>query len=550
MAAITLKAFTGLNPKTDPELLQPTEAQVASNVKLNTGALTPSRGNTALLNLPKSNPKTIYRFGQSVADETMYWFSFFNDVDITKGAINEDTTERTFYTGDGVPKVTNAQLALTGGNNYPIASLALGVPRPSGTIAVSAIAPPQVVTPEGEDPPPEPPSEFRSYVVVLVNSFGEQGAPNVASTPIEIKEGGGATLNNIPGAPSGLFNITTKRIFRSASASSGAVFRFVAEVPVGTSSFVDRIPTDALGESLVTDDFDPPPAGLLGLTLMANGILAGFVGSDVYFTPPFLPYAWPEKYIQTVESAIVGIAPLGQSLAVLTKGHPHVIFGADPENFSAVKLPDKQACVSKRSIVPMLGGAMFASPDGLMLVTESGVKPMTENLFTRDQWQLYKPTSIHAYEYNNQYVAFYDTGAKRGKLIFDFTGKQATFTDSADWASAGFSDKFTDQLYTINNQVLSKQEAGPLQTGTWRSKKFRMPKPLCFAFGQVEADVYPVQFTVYADNILRYTLSVTNPENFRLPGGFLSRVWEIELGFTGTLHQAAIAQSVEELQKT
>ena len=127
--------------------------------------------------------------------------------------------------------------------------------------------------------------------------------------------------------------------------------------------------------------------------------MAGFSGRDVYFCDPYHPHAWPENYIQTVDFPVVGLGRMDTTLAVLTKGTPYLIQGTHPANMSIVKSDLEQACVSKKSIVSLMGGVVYAAPDGLMLLSPGGSRIVTESLFDFSQWQaFFKPESIHAFE--------------------------------------------------------------------------------------------------------------------------------------------------------
>lgn len=539
MAVIFQKAFSGLSPKTDSELLGPAEAQVAQNVRLNSGTLKPSRVAVQVATILKSNPKTIYRFGQSETGDDRFWFSFNDDVDVVKSAINGDTSERTYFTGDQYPKVTNSTLALTGGTNYPVAALRIGIPRPVDKL--TAFSPNSTAN-------PPPPSEARVYVVVFVNSFGEQGAPGPASDLVNVFEGNSASLSNLPLPPSGNYNIPSKRIFRSASGATDAVFRFVAEVPASQTSYTDNVLTDDLGELLSTEEYDPPPDSLIGLCLGANGVYAGFTGSDIYFTPPYKAFAWPVRYSLSVDSPIVGIAPLQQGFFVGTKSNPYMVIGTDAESFSQVKYVDSWACMSKRSIVSMMGGVVYASTDGVVLATESGLKNLTESFLSREQWSEYKPESMHCHQINGKYIAFYNNGVTSGSLIFDFTGKQAPFTTSDDWFPAAYSDRFRDALFVANNLNVLKADSGANKNLLYKSRAFRLPRPSNFGFAQVFAKAYPFTFRVYAGGQLRHTETVAGPDIFRLPAGFLENVWEVEIEGDKEVISYALANSALELR--
>ena len=117
-----------------------------------------------------------------------------------------------------------------------------------------------------------------------------------------------------------------------------------------------------------------------GLCLMANGIAAGFSGNTVLFSGAYLPYAWPNANRLTTEDDVVAICPAGTSLVVGTKGYPYVMTGVSPSSITSQKLNIQQACISKRSMVSVDGVVLYASPDGLVGVTESGASVATDKI--------------------------------------------------------------------------------------------------------------------------------------------------------------------------
>ena len=69
-----------------------------------------------------------------------FWFHWTTLVHAVKAAVGQDTTERTLYTGDGVPKITDSAIATAGGGfDYPNNSYILGVPAPADAATVVAI---------------------------------------------------------------------------------------------------------------------------------------------------------------------------------------------------------------------------------------------------------------------------------------------------------------------------------------------------------------------------------------------------------------------------
>lgn len=537
MAGWVIRSFKGIAPRLAPQLLADNQAQEAVNTKLWGGSLRPLRQNTTVIaTLPKTGTiKTIYRFGRAAPDALKFWFHWTQDVDVTKGFVANDTTERTFWTGDGVPKVTNSALGTTG-TNHPANAYQLGIPKPTGSVTAAVTGTPTA----GSNNLPE----ARTYVLTYVSAWGEEGMPCTASQQVSVRVGQTVALADLPGAPSGNYNITKKRIYRSVTGSVNTPFLFVAEVPISQTTYTDNVTSSGLGEALVTQAYTPPPETLKGLTAMAGGVLGGFDGYDLYFSEPLKPHAWPIQYSLTTDYPIVAIKAYDSSLLVLTTGYPYIVSGSDPSNYVMVRSELAQACVSKRSVVKTNGGIVFASPDGLYMTSGGGTANLTAAIFTRQEWQALNPEKLVGFTIDNKYLGFFE-GTGTGFILDPDT---ADFT-SLDWeASAGFYDSQLDELFLVEaGRKLVKYDAGAPRMCRWKSKSFYVPRPIALGSARVEAAGYPLECRVYADGALRHVETVKDQYAFRLPSGFTAKVWEIEILGDKEVFSMGFAQSMQEL---
>lgn len=539
MAAITIKSFGGISPKTPARYLQESQAQVALNCPVFNGPLQPLYGlGAALLTLDKATaPVTIYRYGQDTISDTQYWFHWLTDVDVCRSQIKSDSSEWTFYTGDGVPKATYAALALTG-TNYPAASRPLGV-EPPVTAVLTAVS--------GTPTDPAALVETRVYAYTNVSKeagFEKESSPSAPSAEVAVRPGQTVTLTSFDAVPAG-YNVTHRRIYRAVA----GVYLYVDEITSAETSFADSVLAEDLNEELPSLTWEEPPDGLMGLTNLPNGIMAGAVGRDLYFCDPYHPFAWPSGYMQTVDYPVVGLGRMDTTLAVLTTGAPYFVQGTHPDSMAVVKSDIEQACVAKRSIVSVGGAVLYASPDGLVLLAPGGSRILTEGYFSRKQWQAYfKPSSIHAYVHDNKYVAFYDTGTVQGGFIYDLTSNQFVLHNL--YATAGYSDLVVDKLFVaLAARTVREWDAGTALSYVWRSKKFGLPNTNFFSCAQLEAETYPVTVKFYVDGnaTAAYTLSVTSREPFRLPATLAGRDWEVQLEGNTDVFSFAMAQSMGEL---
>jgi len=549
---IVLNGMGGIAPKITPELLPANLAQSASNAVLHKGGVAPLKAGSAVATPTKSGiKKSIYRFGKS-QPETKYWFAWTDDVHVCRGPVVE-TTERTYYSGDGAPKKTDMTLALSGGTSYPLASYTLGVPAPATAPVLSAYSAsgPSV-------------TEERAYVYTYVTGWGEESAPS----PAEIGTANSSALLRVSGfenVPTGSHNITARRIYRTVTSSSGTNYYFIAELALATSSFNDDVDVAAIGEPLATLDWDTPPDDLHGLIALPSGALCGMSGKQVCFSVVGAPYAWPAKYRLTCDYDPVAVEASGQGVYVLTTGNPYFINTGDPESAQMIRIDEEQPCIAPRSVVAFQGEVIYAAPDGLVSLSQSGSKVVTEKIFDRETWQVMTPTDMFAAKHDGRYYGFWAGG---GGFTLDTDGN---FIPHDIDATAVYVDPVLDMLYMAVGTTIQKWNSGTALTSSWRSKRHAMQKPTSFSCYQVKANSYDdltikltatlasaAQATAIASassgkwvasgSTVTYTAKVAGRGIYRLPAGFKSYLWDVEV--TGTDHWtfAAVASSVAELK--
>jgi hypothetical protein len=543
MAVAGTRQFTGLMPRKTTDSLPAEASQVAVNTKFSQNVLDPWRAPTVTLALSSgSQVQTVYRFGQNNANENQFWFEWTIDVNVVKGPIVGDTQERTYWTDGTFPKKTDATIATTA-PPYPSNSYRLAVPGP-GRAPLGAYTPAASVT--GSPTNANDPSTSCVYVVTYVTAWGEESQPSAASNLVTFKPG--QTVNvTLPGAAGGAYNIDRVRIYRSNTGTSRTSFQFVDERPVATASYADTKAASALGDVLVTFDWIPLPDTARGLRYHSNEIMSAFFDNTLAFCEPGIPYAWPAKYYKAFEAPIVGTGAFGQTTFVGTTRACYLVTGVDPGAMSDEQIKDAPGCVAKNSVVELMGGVVWAAADGLWYVGPGGLRNLTKDILTRDQWQAYTPSSIKAYGFNNRYVASYNNGTP-GTLIFDFDPDGASFTTSDQLFSAAFWERQRDALYIVqSNTSLRRWDNGTALSYQWRSKEFRFPMTKVMTCAKVEADAYPVTFRLFADGVQRGTdITVSNARPFRLPSG-RATTYSFQLNGTARVIAAFIAESPEEL---
>lgn len=601
MAGMKLEGFAGIVPKKSPRLLQDNEAQIASNAKLHSGEIRSWRRPGALTprQLPPFTPNSIYRMNNLAGDSL--WLSWPVEVDVVPGPVY-DTGAPVYYTGDGLPKKINAAMAAVN-SVHPDNYLLMGVPTPT-------VAPTVVST--GGTTGSGATAENRVYLFTYLSEFGtivEESAPSPVSAQVTVNPGGTTVVSGLPAAaPAGKYNITKVRVYRSVTGTASTVYMKVQDLAIGTTSFTDTVSAAQLGGILPSATWAPPPDGLTGLVGMANGIMAGFVGNQIYFSEPFMPHAWPPAYALSVEFPIVGLAAYGSSLVVATKGNPSIVSGTTPAAMSQEKLPLYEPCVSKRSIASDEQGAMYASPNGIIKIGPGIADNVVRGLFTRDEWNTYNPSTMLGEVHDGRYFLFYTyPDGDGGGLILDRNNQASPLTTTNVIATALHADPVNANLFIAENDEIKGWDSDAVNDlhYEWRSKVFVLPRPLNLGAAQISGDfsaadaaarlqamlaylkaknqaiwnsvggmlgtvgdqgvneyalggslMLPlpaaaedrfVLLSVYADGVLRARIQVRSDKPFRLPSGFKAAQWEFVVNGNVSISCIRVAETSKEL---
>lgn len=528
---LTWTTFAGIRPKLDPHLLPEANAQVANNTNMERGGVRGLEGVRDIMTLAKANVRTIYRFGLSLDSETNYWFHWNKDVDVIKGPINDDTAERTYWTGDGAPKYTTAQLGISGGN------------LPSGWRPLGVIGPTTspMLFPEGEFDD-EAGSEDRVYVYTFLSDMGEESVPSDPAT-VTIRDGQSVKITAMETASPNAAVLTSKRIYRAQR----GLYLFVEEIPIGDTEFIDELGSDNLGEPCPSITWTPPPATLHALISGSGGVCAALDTEERYsvrFCDPYHLHAWPGNYQQTVDYPTVALGHFGQSYVVLTTGHPYILTGLHPKNMTMTPARFYQPCMSKRSVVVAGGDVVWASPDGLVSLGHSGELVLTSDIFTPEDWRKRNPATMQGNWHESWYVGSWDDndGVTRGFMFQPSTREWIDLPHLAPRAM--HRDTVGDALYMVIGAQLVKFRGGAPAPYTWRGAKVTTPLT-DFTVARVTGG-YPVTFRLIRDGVQVYERNVQSDEPFKLPSG-LGRTWELEISGTNTVLGIALGTTEGEI---
>lgn len=578
MASLRFAQFSGEIPRLIARLLPDTGSQFAENVRLDDGGLTPIRKPRLEHQFETpDNIQTVYKFGND-------WLAWDSVVNAVPGPV---ATDRLYYTGDGVPKMR------IGSTVYDLA-----VPAPTAALTgvVTGSGAGDVIT--------------RLYVYTFVTDFGEESEPCPISADINWQAGQTVTLSGFEAAPAGRA-ISKQRIYRSQTSNqAGTDLFFLEERTTTTSNFVDTYAPDAFGEVLPSRDFNPPPDDLQGLISMPNGMLAAFSGKQLCFSEPFIPHAWPEKYRLTATYDIVGLGSYGTTVVAGTRGYPFVASGNAPESMIEEKIEVNLPCVNGRGMVDLGYSVAYPSNDGLVVVSSGGASIVTDNLYTRPDWQKLSPATLIGGQFAGRYFASYeyveiDGSISSGIEIIDLTGDQPFVLRGGEKADAFHYNIESGALFVLyGNNVFEWDAIGQVnEIMTWRSKRFVLPAPVSFgailveggtlmtpeqkqaeqdaidaviaanaakiaagmgseingaaidlfAFNGDSLEPLPqskfISVSVYADDQLIRVVTELN-KVCRINGNRRAKTWEIQVNGTAEVEQITIATTVRELNES
>lgn len=449
-----------------------------------------------------------------------------------------------------------------------------------------------VVQPDGRE-------QTRLYAFTAVNILGEESAPGPLSAPVTVDTSCRVDLSGM-GCPmlDGYALLAAKRVYRAATGTDGKTgLLFLAEIPAEADSYTDISLDQQLGESCMTSGWNPPPA-LRGLRGMPDGVLVGHTDTEVCFSEPGHPYAWPEAQRYSVRGGIQAVAVSMRTVFVMTDSVVHVVTMDDPASATVTTLNGFVPCLNAAGVVESPLGVFFPSTDGLYRVGEgfSQAENVTDGLINEREWRAISPETVLAAFFDMSYFAFI-THEEHGELalLLDFgSDGQARMRYLQLHGSALTLVPSRRRLFCVSRvrtaqtqehvlfQVFGDtSETTPI---TWTSKCWVMPYPVNMAaclvetadkewtrslenwrgaigsgscgevpFGGEQTDKYPWEanltlLSLYCDGKVAARVPVTPYALLPLPGGYSGRRFEIQLtSFSRDIRRVAVATSTAEL---
>ena len=611
---LALNSFIGEVPRIAPRILPQNSAQKAEEVKFLSGELRPFYEDTLILNLD-NDINYVYKW--YISSEKAVWITSSVDFTIEKSPVFNDENNRIIinYPDTKETRITDSHLAdlsLDADGNYLPLTLTksntynIKVPKITGA------------TMEVNNTSTSTNVESRSYAIALVREWydgkldiGPLYAPVLTADnklTVDVSSGQTVTISNIT-IPSDAYSdcgVKKAYVYRSTVGSDGtAMYGFVGEFPIiedtTVYSFTDSREPEDVEEAAVSSEWDEP-VEMGGILSLSNGVFVGFNGYDVYFSYPYQIHAWPYTYRVTVDYEIVGLGAFGNTVVVCTKGSPYLLLVSDPASVTVRPINSTYPCLSRKSIITISNGVVYASTNGLVLINSTSPTYFTERLLTRDEWSNFYPSNLSSAYYLDSYIGISNNKDKYIGLMINVSDPSSGITTIHRNLISLYSDSNDNLLYFIVEEYGQKKlilfdtptkgSDQNFRSFTWRSKIFTSNEGnVTLATCRVRADYAsilsntyydyvaehrpinsepihtstinsPVNLSYYFDIINKYNAVLFNyivnneskfiklvyaPTPFRLPSGFRGDEIEVEVTSRIPIHSIELASSMGEL---
>ncbi len=313
-----------------------------------------------------------------------------------------------------------------------------------------------------------------------------------------------------------------------------------------------------VGSACVSYDYEAPPNDLREIQSWRDGRLAGLSGNIFMMTERNLPYAWNSKFNVTFYDTAIALICTNKTGYVLTDGKPVILtlkgdYNPKDTPIDVVEVAETLPILSRRSACEYLGGVVYASNDGLVLLHQGNARVITSEYYTPEQWRKLHPHTMKGIVYQGHYYGTTDKGTIRFRLsdsIYATEQKNGLTTISLQPTTWFKSD--ADRLYMILDDeqykgVYEWNEGKGKLPMRWRGNLNTFAGITRLSAYKVIADESGNEITHFVDSreIQKYTHKQNKPT--RLPVGRHGIDWQVEITGKAEVFEYHIAPSIREL---
>ncbi len=404
-------------------------------------------------------------------------------------------------------------------------------------------------------------SQLRSYCYRLKNKFGQYSAPSYPSNSLSLDSQNTVTVT-LPTAFDPTYNITAVEVFAlettadMAGNKSAADWFSIGEVPAGTPTLVDAY--NDLGDMLDSEDYDPPPDNLQDVQYWRTGQLAGLAGKQIVFSDKNRFHSWPAAARHNFHDTPIALLVGSLIGFVATSGRPALVaLTADCDSQTCHKITDSltvdsHPIVSKRSAVMHNDHGIWATKDGLLMISPSGAtKLLTAKFYSQDQWRALRPETMIGAVHDGVYYGFTDEIGIRLHLpdntYASSNDTELTTLKFEQGKPTALYRSFTDEFYLqFADGAYWWNEGTDFMTLRWHGAVFDLPATTAMTAYKVMHQHADVLVKHWADDELIDSEIVQSNRPHRLPIANALN-WQVEIETTGEVKEYHLATSVRDL---
>jgi hypothetical protein len=426
---------------------------------------------------------------------------------------------------------------------------------------------PPTASPANPNEPVGPTTQLRAYRYSWLNKYEQESNGSPPSVSYNVADGSPVVLQIPPCTPGPEYCVETILIYRSGtpfesggetSNPQNTEWFLVAAVPCGTTVYTDSIKNINLSASgrhpatFMREETLPPPDDIHSIVNLENGMAAGLAGEWLVLSEPFAPHSWPLKLRIRLYDSPIQLAAVKNVLYVATNGRPYTIEIQQDCNTNGIqgvfRHREPMPIVSPRSMVAGSGVCFYASNDGLVALAGTQARVVSEQVWSRKQWQALRPNRIIGALLDNYYFGFSDIYG------FRLRTSEVEHIDPAKNALTEISDRpqalwLSPQGYlymAVGGDVLEWNTGDRLRKYRYQNTEFFFGRRsnIAAAYAEIETPG-PLEMTLLTDRG-DYTDNVLDSQVFRTPNWMRVEQLAFEVRGTAEIKELAAGSSYKE----
>lgn len=605
---IDINKFTGIMPKIANDKLPIDIAQTMHDAKTTSGELVaynlPVKDSEGYdPELTGSSYKSFFPYNALGAT---YWAYYDLITHHAQSTIEQDIFERVYFTGTGTYRAFANDL-IGGSWDQDTAYYTPGAPSGTALSAGGYTTGSGVrsyfytyVSRYGEEGPPSAILELTDYGSGTVNLTGFQEPPSADGHLTDAVAGERPKVRiyrTVVGSTSAEFQYVGEF--------------YCDGINWSTYSFADNVADSDLGEVNTTTYYDRAPSGIANLNAHPNGFFVASKSNYILFTEPYQLHAWPEDYRISFDSDVMAVGLFGSTIVVMTNSFVYTLSGPHPDSMYRTRLGFQPCLYNGATVntdmgvlFPSAEGFQLVNSSGIQNITADKFDPADwEDYYLDSMLGVYYNKSYYGFfrgEDAEGYIRIdfinnrITTGQHYhyGANVSEYDGVFRTITNSDPSTPStlyrslwdAIPEMFLNYLYKSPRFVISKPAnfkvaqvlmdtdfydevidrfededvIKDFNAALWASGLFYSQVNWFQVNGQqVNGDGLIrllnvgvqdfIEFRVYVKSVLQFTKQVRNNSIFKLPRGFKSQEWEIEVVGMIPIKRIIMATSTEEI---